>query len=275
MRNQILRVISCLLLAAMLLAGCGPAVMPPADTDIPDTDAPQTTVPEQEPKVYIFVDGSEGKLYESAGMETDADQAYDKNAASLGLWRRPKENSLVITDIPENLGEYDVLEMDVFLNNGLAGGMRVHIYCGTDENGEACYLYKDINAMGENWITLRCVIDEMFSHGDADLGKAERIEIRVNPMEKGLKQLYVRSISTREYNPGEAPRQYEDAKDVYEYILNRYAYLEFGNGDNLTEKNHQVILKATNSDCKTWWERVDRSCTPILLAGNWNLPAPV
>ena len=243
-----------------LLSGCGPAAMPP-DTDAPDTESPVTEPPVAEPKIYIFVDGSEEKQYENAGIESDFDQAYDKDAASLGLWRKPKENSLVISAMPENLGEYDLIEMDVFLNSGLQNGMRIYIYCGTDENGEETYLYKDIYAVGENWVTLKCALREMFSHGDADIAKAERIEILVNPMEKGLKQLYVRSVSTREYNLDEVPKQYEGAKDVYEYILNRFAYIEFGNGSNLEEEDHKVLMRYINNDCKTWWDRVDRECT--------------
>ena len=55
------------------------------------------------------------------------------------MWSKPKENSILITALPENMGEYAIIEMDVFLNNVLPNGMRVYIYCGTDENGEETY----------------------------------------------------------------------------------------------------------------------------------------
>ncbi len=59
----------------------------------------------------------------------------------------------------------------------------------------------------------------------------------------------------------EPPYPSEEVADVFEYILNRYAYLEFGNGDNLTEKRHRTLLNSINSECKTWWSLVDRACT--------------
>ena len=191
-----LRVIAGLLLGGMLLGGCGPVSDLPDDTETSGTD---TSAPVEEMKLHIFVDGSEGNPYENAGLVTDPDQAYDKNAAALGLWSKPKENSILITALPENMGEYAIIEMDVFLNNVLPNGMRVYIYCGTDENGEETYYYKDVPTENDNWTTVSCVLNEMFSHGEADITKAEKIEIRVNPMEKGLKQLYVRSISARGY----------------------------------------------------------------------------
>ena len=48
---------------------------------------------------------------------------------------------------------------------------------------------------------------------------------------------------------------------MFDYILNRYSYLEFGNGDNLTEKRHRTLLNSINSECKSWWSLVDRDCT--------------
>ena len=59
----------------------------------------------------------------------------------------------------------------------------------------------------------------------------------------------------------EPPYPNEEDADVFDYILNRYSYLEFGNGDNLTEKRHRTLLNSINSECKNWWALVDRSCT--------------
>ena len=249
-----LRVIAGLLLGGMLLGGCGPVSDLPDDTETSGTD---TSAPVEEMKLHIFVDGSEGNPYENAGLVTDPDQAYDKNAAALGLWSKPKENSILITALPENMGEYAIIEMDVFLNNVLPNGMRVYIYCGTDENGEETYYYKDVPTENDNWTTVSCVLNEMFSHGAADITKAEKIEIRVNPMEKGLKQLYVRSISARGYRPGEAPKQYEGATDVYDFILKQCEELEFGgySADNAVLRS---MMSKINTNCKTWWDRINR-----------------
>ena len=242
------------LLVAVLLGGCGPAVDVPEDTTLPE----DTSVPVEEPKQYIFADGSDGASYESAGLVTDPDQVYDKDAASLGLWSKPKENPLIITGGMENLGECDLLEIDVFLNNALPNGMRIYIYCGTDANGEETYLYKDVPASETDWTTVSCAFAEMFSHGEADINRAERIEIIVNPMEKGLKQLYVRSILTREYNAGEAPKVYEGATDVYDYILQQYEALEFG-GYSADSAVLRSMMKTINDECKTWWGRINRT----------------
>ncbi len=254
-KHNLLRGTALLLLLGMLLGGCGPVSQLPDDTETPGTD---TSAPVEEMKLHIFVDGSEGNPYENAGLVSDPDQVYDKDAASLGLWNKPKENSLVVTALPENMGEYAMIEMDVFLNNALPGGMRVYIYCGTDENGEKTYLYKDVPASEKNWVTVSCVLGEMFSHGAADITKAEKIEIRVNPMDKGLKQLYVRSISARGYRPGEEPKVYEGASDVYDYILQQYEALEFG-GYRADSALHRSMLKKINDDCKLWWGRINRT----------------
>ena len=53
----------------------------------------------------------------------------------------------------------------------------------------------------------------------------------------------------------------EVIEDVFEYILDRYAYLEFGDGRYSDQKNQAKILKNINNDCKTWMDRVDRDCT--------------
>ncbi len=244
------------LLAAMLLVGCGPAVDLPEDTDPPATE--DTSTPVEELKEHIFADGSEGAPYENVGLVTDPDQVYDKDAAALGLWSKPKDNPLVVNTIPENMEEYAFLEMDVFLNNVLPNGMRVYIYCGTDANGEETYYYKDVPTENDNWTTVSCPLNEMFTHGEADITKAEKIEIRVNPMDKSLKQLYVRSIIVRGYRPGEEPKVYEGATDVYDFILKQYEELEFG-GYRADSALHRSMLKKINDDCKTWWGRINRT----------------
>lgn len=47
---------------------------------------------------------------------------------------------------------------------------------------------------------------------------------------------------------------------MFEYILDRYAYLEFGDGRYSDQANQAKILKTINSDCKTWMDLVDRDC---------------
>ena len=47
---------------------------------------------------------------------------------------------------------------------------------------------------------------------------------------------------------------------MFEYIVGRYAYLEFGNGKYSDQEYQSQILKKIDNDCKTWMDRVDRDC---------------
>ena len=203
----------------------------------------------------MAVSKSEEKPYDPLGMETDPDQVYDVKVDSLGLWKKPKENRLVITDIPENFETYVYIDMDVFLNSGLPSGLRLYIYCGVDENGEECYFYKDFSTLQKDWVTISYPMTNLSCQGNADLANAERIELIVNDTGTALRQLYIRSISARNYYDGDEPMVYEDAEDVFDYILQQYEYLEFGGyreGDSL----HESIINGIISSCKKRWDRV-------------------
>ena len=254
------RIIAWILVSVMLLpvlCACKP------DTpDIPDT--PDVgDIPSNDPEVsdgkirYVFADGSEEKPYDPLGMESDPDQTYDVNASTLGLWKKPKQNRLVITDIPENFENYVYMDIEVFLNSGLPSGLRLYIYCGVDENGEECYFYKDFSTSKKDWVTISYPMTNLISQGNANLANAERIELIVNDTGVALRQLYIRSISARNYYDGDEPMVYEDAEDVFDYILQQYEYLEFGGyreGDSL----HESIINGINSACREWWNRVER-----------------
>ena len=59
----------------------------------------------------------------------------------------------------------------------------------------------------------------------------------------------------------ELPYPSEEAADVFEYILNRYEYLEFGDGTTAGETSQKAILATINQNCKNWMNAVDRNCT--------------
>ncbi len=253
--KRILAGLLAMLMLVPMFCACNPDT--PDTPDTPDSSDTSVNTPEvSDEKIrYIFADGSEEKPYDPLGMETDPDQMYDVKVATLGLWKKPKENRLVITDIPENFETYVYMDMDVYLNSGLPSGLRMYIYCGVDESGEESYFYRDFSTTKEGWVTLSYPMVGLTSQGNADLAKAERIELIVNDTGMALRQLYVRSISARNYYDGDEPMVYEDAEDVFDYILQQYEYLEFGGyrkGDSL----HESIINGINSSCKTWWDRV-------------------
>ena len=175
MRNQILRVISCLLLAAMLLAGCGPAVMPPV-TEPPVTEPPVTEPPVTEPPV------TEPPVTEPPVTE-------------------PPVTEPPVTEPP--VTEPPVTELPV----------------------------------------------------------TEPPATEPPVTEPPVTEPPVTEPPVTEPPVTEPPYPNEEDADVFDYILNRYSYLEFGNGDNLTEKRHRTLLNSINSECKSWWSLVDRDCT--------------
>ena len=251
---------------AMLLSGCGTVSELPEDTDASDTDM---SAPVEGTKLHVFADGSEQHPYETLGLVTDPEQEYDKDAVSLGVWEKPKNTPLIIRDLPENFETYVYFDMDVFFNKPLANGMRLYIFCREDENGEETYFYRDFFSGNDNWVTVSVALAAMFEHGEPDLAGAERMEIHINEMTEGLRQLYVRSVSVRQYYDGDEPIRYGEAADVFEYIVNRYAYLEFSDGKYADQKYQAAILKKIDNNCKSWMTKVNRSCTTDPFGQNY------
>ena len=68
----------------------------------------------------------------------------------------------------------------------------------------------------------------------------------------------------------EPPYPNEEVADVFEYIVERYAYLEFGNGKTADKKYQKAIIGTINTNCKNWMNAVDRNSTTDPFGKNLN-----
>lgn len=196
---------------------------------------------------------------------------------------------MIATDPDMGAGKFRLQEFDILVSTtGEAGTWKVaHEARETRSNGSWVYVDEGEDLVYPYWVYeadlgsnantgfVALGITMLCNHDDLSIGQyVNLLELEVLSAATEVPETESPETEPAETEPTETEtpvtdQDKEPIEDVFEYILSRYAYLEFGNGKYADQAYQSEILKKINTDCKTWMDLVDRDCTTDPFGKNY------